>query len=352
VLVDGPVLSARNTVGSVLSASASLRGLEQHAEWWADDAAATVDVRLDEPVSPENNLAAILDRGMEVTWGYRFEELMRACAALMEHADERLTGTATERRTAVVALVTRKTAIQRARVEAIIDSLILGLCDPYDPLTKEHKAWSTNRDRSYLRRPLVQLADRRLAWSAGHMLSSARYLMTLIATGRLRARGELRHAVRTYSMALDRAFEAQLCDACSGLGWDRKLRVKRLGGRKLISVSGNDIGDIDVFAFDQRSGQVWLLDAKRISPALVPNDMRREARALGRAVGKHLTRLEWVSSHRPDLEREIGRPAARGEWTIHAALVSDHPLAGAYLASLELPVWSIDELAEGLKPSG
>src|SRR5207342_303732 len=59
-------------------------------------------------------------------------------------------------------------------VAAAIDRLVLGPCAEFDSFDEPHQPNRANRERSYLRRPLVPLPGGKLAWSRFHSLQAGR----------------------------------------------------------------------------------------------------------------------------------------------------------------------------------
>ena len=145
------------------------------------------------------------------------------------------------------------------------------------------------------------------------------------------------------SQRLDRDFETALLERVKQLGWHARPRVKRLDRLPLERSPGQSIGDVDVLAWAPERRQVWLLDAKRLAPALEANSITRESRTLSNHATHHLERLEWIRQHSDCLAVELEHAHA-ADWDIRAALVVDRPLAGAHLAQHALPVWTIWEL--------
>jgi hypothetical protein len=153
----------------------------------------------------------------------------------------------------------------------------------------------------------------------------------------------LRSAVGRLSQGLDQEFEVELLERVRGLGWKAKPRVDEIGGLPLQRRRGQPIGDIDVLAWSPERRLVWLLDAKRWAPGLVPNAIERESGSLADSIEHHRERLDWVNRHMEQLATEIGEDSA-AEWPVGAAVVLDRPLAGAHLGDLALPVWTAWEL--------
>jgi hypothetical protein len=346
--VEGPVIAARDAAVRRLSASMSelmLAGRDQQSKARRE----SHEVRPDAPFEFDDPAWSRVDVEMARASGFSLGETLRVLRVLSNYAEGMTDKVAVEEVDSVTGLLHEETHIPIPQVDLLLKSLTLTRCANYSPLARELKLWKANRERSYLRKPVVDLADGRLAWGALHTLHAARYVIHLIATGRLSCGGALHRAVSDMSQTLDSDFEKEVGDACERLGWETRRNLRRLGGQRLERRRGEDLGDLDVLALDRASGRLWLLDAKRISPSTVPIDMRREARSLQGYVDKHLERLRWVIGHPKQLLAEIGPPSNGGSWTVQAALVSELPLAGAHLGSLELPVWWLTGLNEHLR---
>jgi hypothetical protein len=346
--LEGPVIAARDAVGHQLSASMSALMLARRDQQGQPRVGESQGVHSDEPFEFDDPIWSSVDVEMKRASGFSLGETLRVLRVLSNHAEEMTDKVAVEEVDSVRGLLHEATQIPITQVDLLLKNLILTRCANYSPLARELKLWKANRERSYLRKPVVDLADGRLAWGALHALHAARYLIHLITTGRLSCDGALRQAVRDMSQKLDSDFEREVGNACKRLGWETRYNFRGLGGQRLERRRGEDLGDLDVLALDRASGRLWLLDAKRISPSIVPIDMRREARSLQGYVDKHLARQRWVMGHPTQLLAEIGPSSSGAPWVVQAALVSELPLAGAHLGSLELPVWSLDGLNEHL----
>lgn len=324
--------------------AAPRRMLAEHDTFWTGDPQPEPELHLDEPIDLADEDWQAIDDAMLGAWGYRWEELVRILRALSNRSLHEPDGTAAALPGELAVLIADDTAIAPDRVGRVLADLRLGPDESYDALDTAHKPWGVNRERSYIRRPLVGLPDGRVAWSAEHVLRTARHLHSLCLQNRLRAPASLRRAVGRASQSNDAAFEAEVARRVRAAGWKTLERRKRLGGARLERVRGQDLGDLDVVAFCPADGVVLLLEAKRLFPALRPIDFEAEATELARHAARHRERMEWVRAHPERLEREIGLPAPGCGWSVSGALVVDVPLAGAHLVDVGLPVWTIDEL--------
>jgi hypothetical protein len=319
----------------------------EHADWWTDQPREREPVILDRPIDLDDRDWQRLDRALVDEAHVGLEQLLRVLRALCELAEQQPGAVMACTPRKLTASLSAITGIEQPTVEAAIGRLTLGPYPGYDARAAPHRPWRPNRERSYLRRPLVQLADGRLAWSSLHALSGGRYLIGLIEGGRLRGQSAVSKAVGKISQGIDRQFETVLLEAVTNLGWQARPRVKRLGGVWLERAPGEPIGDIDVLAFAPQRRQVWLLDAKRLAPGLESYAMVRDGETVARLAGHHLERLQWVRRHRTQLTDTLGQDVSG--WTVRAALVVDRPLAGAHMRRLGLAVWTFWELPGKLK---
>lgn len=322
----------------------------EHHEWWSSTPQEAQALQLDAPIDLEYPTWSRMDEEFRHDYGVGFEAMVRLLRSLSDIADTQQDGVAIYSQEELQDMLYTITQIDQSSVISAIRHLTLGPCESYNTTSGPHRPWRPNRDRSYLRRPLVRLADGRLAWSCTHTLTCARYLHNLIEHGRLRGSPSLQNAVMRISQQADREFENALLARVQDVGWRAHTRLKKLGGLRLQRCPGQDIGDIDVLAWSPESRQVWLLDAKRLAPALEPRSAVRESRALADSATHHRERMQWVHEHPEQLALELGDDAAGG-WDVRAALVLDRPLMGAHLGWLPLPVWTFWELSTKLSCS-
>jgi hypothetical protein len=322
----------------------------RHQEWWVGEPGVDPSPVLDISIELEGSWKE-LDSAMGEEWGVGFEQLVRLLRALADMAGERpdCVGSATvpdlERD------LSRRVAVPAEVAAAAVDRLTLGPCAEFDTFDEAHQPGRANRERSYLRRPLVLLPGGELAWSSLHCLRAGRYLEDLIGSGRLRGDGRLRKPVIWISQQLDEEFEEEVLSEVVRFGWRGKARVTSLGGKRLERAPGQTIGDLDVLAWDEGRREVWLLDAKRLFPGIQPGPMLREGGVFEEHVARHKERLLWVRDHLTELAREIEVEDV-GDWKVGAALVLDRPMVGARLRELAIPIWTHWGLREQLGAAG
>jgi hypothetical protein len=351
VALDGPIRTGNETAASQLTAAAPDLMAAHHSDWWTDDPVPPPELDLTSRVELDHPLWAAVNDAMRDEWGFSYEQSVRLMRAASDLADTEPTAVAVVTQRDLTAHLARAAAIDPAAVASFIHHVTLTQTPAYDPLAKGHRPWETNRERSYLQRPFVDLGDERVAFSRHHLLTSTEFTTRLIDTGRLRCKGRLFAAIRQLSRAIDREFELEVERRCQALGFRTSSRAKKLGGRKIENVSGQPLGDIDVLAWSPAQRRVVLIDAKRMAPGLPPFAMRRHRDALRQAAVRHRERLNWVRNHRDALSRHTDGEV-RDDWSIDAALVLEQALPGAAMDTLAVEAWSLWDLATKLVDAG
>jgi hypothetical protein len=350
ISLDGELPEASTTMFEEVLAAAPDRMAARHHAWWVGEPGVDPDPVLDVPVELAGHWKE-LDSAMGEEWGVRFEQMVRLLRVLSDIAGEGLDCVGSATALDLERDLSRRVAVPTEVAAAAIDRLTLGPCAEFDTFDEAHQPGRANRDRSYLRRPLVLLPDGKLAWSSLHCLQTGLNLEDLIRSGRLRGDGRLRKSVIWISQQFDEEFEDEVLTEVVRLGWHGKVRVTRLGGKRLERAPRQTIGDLDVLAWDEGRREVWLLDAKRLFPGIQPGPMLREGGVFEEHVAHHEERLLWVRDHLAELSREIEVDDV-GDWKVGAALVLDRPMVGARLRELAIPIWTHWGLREQLGPAG
>ncbi|PZN95078.1 MAG: hypothetical protein DCF30_19405 [Hyphomicrobiales bacterium] len=121
------------------------------------------------------------------------------------------------------------------------------------------------------------------------------------------------------------AFNHDVAAALRDSGFETRpdVQLGELGG-------GKELGDVDVLAWRRETGEVWLIECKRlqfdrtvaeIGERLGDYTKGGERRGKRTPIQKHLDRLAYVRAAPAGLSRVIGIPA--DEMRIRAALVTD-----------------------------
>ncbi|MFM9918849.1 hypothetical protein [Lacisediminihabitans sp. H27-G8] len=216
--------------------------------------------------------------------------------------------------------------------------------------------WRFNRERSYLRRPLIchetdgiaVVSGRRNLWQApGYRLNQFR-------TGRLQAKTRgLNAALGRQRKRNGELFEVDVASRLKQLGFTNvRRRLRRVGQYDFRNVDGEDIGDIDVIAVDQLYKVIVVVEAKDLEVARTPAELANEVENL---VYKALPRLgkrtAWVQGHLQPVLAELGIANATGHWEVRSVVVVDEGLISERLLKNEVPIVAINKIETVLTAS-
>jgi len=178
--------------------------------------------------------------------------------------------------------------------------------------------WRFRRNLSLLMRPLVQVTTDPVGWmiSAPLFEKSARYLAGNIYEGRLPDRFFVSEELRCYIGEIVRkhghAFTEQVADVFRKQGWEARTEVKMT---ELGTARYPDLGDIDVIGWSSATGVVFLVEAKRLTPALTVReviqrleDFRGDEKRKD-SLGRHVRRIKWVQENPSGIAALTGIPA-------------------------------------------
>jgi hypothetical protein len=230
--------------------------------------------------------------------------------------------------------------------------------------------WRYNRDLSYIRRPLVEITgpsgEPWLLWGPRRTWFAARYWTELVFAGRLKgttqAMKTLMGTIRqNQNKAFERDVEMVLCQ--SGMPVTANT-VKRIGGQRLLSSDGADLGDIDAIALDPDSKIVVVAEAKDFELARTPAELANEAEALlvgeKSAVHKLGRRADWVHSHMPIVLRHFAITGSAAGWKVLPVIVTSRKLISpsvltakiSVVSRTDLPSWVGAQRSPGRRRSG
>jgi len=216
--------------------------------------------------------------------------------------------------------------------------------------------WRFRRNLSVLMRPLVQVATNPSRWmvSAPLFEKAAQYLTGNIYEGRLPDRFFSSQKLRSYIGYVvhkhGHAFAEKVADVFRKNDYEAQTKIKMT---KVGAPKNPDLGDIDVLAWRRISEDIFLVEAKRLTPALTVREViqrleefRGDEKA-NDSLRKHVRRIEWIEQNLSGIEKLTGIRAAR----IKSLLVTSEPVPMQFFDEMKFPVGQvipIDELKSQL----
>ncbi len=212
---------------------------------------------------------------------------------------------------------------------------------------KEIFPWIYNRELSYLRRPIVrwQMQDGvNLIYGFRSCLTAGRQLTNLLYSGRLRYGGQkLEKLLGKFESAKGSAFNEEvrrwLQEHTTMKVWDYDASMKPKG----VFAASEDLGDIDVLAYDSVKNVVYSIECKNTNTAKNVREMKKEMDDyLGRdgktkkaMVMKHLRRHRWMMDNIEMVKDVVG---AKTNPTVKSMMLTSEVIPTSYLRKEETPL--------------
>lgn len=202
---------------------------------------------------------------------------------------------------------------------------------PQGALARDWQPWRMNRKLSLLRRPMVQIdeaEDPLVVVSPGLLDRAVRRTFNAVDGGLPAEAFDSRAMERWIGKAVDEhghAFNHDVAAEMKRLGFEARADVQltELGGSKAL-------GDFDVLAWSGETGEVWLIECKRlqldrtvgeIGERLADYTTRGKRNNKRTPIQKHLDRIDYAKDHPEAVARVTGLPVSALK--LRSALVTD-----------------------------
>lgn len=173
-------------------------------------------------------------------------------------------------------------------------------------------------------RPFVEVSrsPRQFAISAPHLHRWVRYLTHSISEGTLPAKLFQSVGMKSYLGSIadkkGHQFTEETANRVQEMLPDQRVEIKMT---ELGAPADPDLGDVDVFAWDQNSGLVLLIECKHLKTALTVRQViqqlenfRGDTEDKDDALGKHQRRVEWLKANPNKLSQLTGIHPSNIRW--------------------------------------
>ena len=221
---------------------------------------------------------------------------------------------------------------------------------------KEVLPWIYNRELSFLRRPIVKSVHTDgviyFVYGFRSCLAAGLQLTDLLFSGRLRNGGKkMEKLLGKFEAEKGRVFNETVRDwlrrNTSLKVWAHDVSMKKKGELAATDELGDDLGDIDVLAYDEQSNVVYSIECKNTTIAKNVREMKKEIdEYLGRGenlekdkkkalVMKHLRRHRWLEGH---IETVRDFVAAGSNPVVKSMMLTSEVIPTAYLRKEDTPL--------------
>ncbi|MET7381815.1 hypothetical protein ABZT08_23835 [Streptomyces sp. NPDC005526] len=319
-----------------------------------------------EPQGP----TAQVEEAMVAEFGFSLTDLAQGVGEVIALGDERCQSEPYTLSESVVADHLSTTLHwEHEKAQTFLDQLTLRPRAKFLSVNSDAWPWRYNREWSYVRRPLIRVGTgdgSQLVWGARHTWSSGSYWVNLIYSGRLRSTSSLmKKLLGVIRQDENKAFEAHVVDTLRAGGCSLAVRgVSKIAGRRLTSVEGHDLGDIDALGINAARRVIIVIEAKDFEMARNPTEMANEADALLRgdksALFKLGRRTEWVRQNLAATLTHFLGDRDSTSWTVTSAIVTSRDLMAPRVLASNVPVvpisefeqWVAAELVRGKRGNG
>jgi len=301
------------------------------------------------PPSPEVEAAATAE------FGFRLTDLGHGLGELIAFGDERCTEEPYSLpRSEVEEQLRSALGWSDGQIAAFIDRLTLRPRPEFLSVGVDAYPWRYNREWSYLRRPLVQVeppnGSPTLVWGIRQLWASGPYWLDLVYSGRMRARSRpmttlLGRIRQDQNQQFELLVEATL--KAAGCGTTAK-GVSKIGGQRLRSRDGHDLGDVDAIGANLASKILILAEAKDFEMARNPAELANEAEDLLKgnksALFKLSRRAQWVRDHLALTLSYLHIDGRSDGWAVAPVIVTSRDLISPRVLASDIPVVPIETL--------
>jgi len=302
---------------------------------------------------PEPPIAQV-EAAMNAEFGFTFELMAHGLAELIALSDEQTSQ--------APLLVPEADVIEHLQsslgwsadaARRFIDHLSLEPRPEFMSIGPDACPWRYNRNRSYVRRPLIRVNSETgpaLLWGQRRVAVTGPYWLGLVYAGRMRGSSKpMKQLMGTIRQAENKEFERTVAKSLRAGGCSIVANsIAKLNGHKLTSPDGDDLGDIDALGIDPKRRTIIVVEAKDFELSRTPAELSNETNSLlhgqKSAVYKLGRRTRWVRDNVPATLAHFSISERAGKWTVLPVISTSRDLISPRVMEPDIPVIPINSL--------
>lgn len=304
------------------------------------------------PSLPElENIAEDSAHAMEAEFGFTLSDFQNFCLSLAEAAGQDGLGCLSLE--SAVDHVEATTGLDRKVIGAIFECASLKPNSRFMESGPDVFPWRFARNLSFTRRSIIA-RDGFVYFGKHGVEEMFLFWVSEIVSARLQSRArsaEMREFISSVRSTVNDRFAEDVESRVRRLGFSARLSVKKIGGRRILDDSGNDIGDVDVLGVCMKRKLVIAVEAKDFEVARTPAELSNEVRKIydgsGRKKGTmelHSRRIEWLKIHLAEILEDFGVSGGVRGWKVEGLVVTSSPLVTPLVRQSEVPVVPLQDL--------
>lgn len=222
-------------------------------------------------------------------------------------------------------------------IKRVLDDVTYRPRADYLKLPSKYNAWEAypwrfNRRYSFNRRPVLQ-RDSSLIWGNRQLYHMLEYVTDLIYSGKVTAESkEMAELIGKISKSRGAAFNELIVDIIRDMReFTIFQNVKKINGKRISSLQGNTLGDIDILIIDKVANKIIAAEVKDFHFSRNPYEIQQEylkmfvdKDKIKCFATKHTRRVEWLKEHIQDVRIQFGLDDR--EWDIKGIFIVSKPL--------------------------
>lgn len=292
------------------------------------------------------------ESAMIAEFGFTLSELREVCGGLLDlgNADT----TTRVDRAAAVSQVASSRALDETTVSKVLHAISLEERSSFLEIGSDAWPWRFNRDKSYVRRPIVVQGDQ-MVYGFRSVYRLGLYWIEGLLSGRWQGKAattEMQQFISIIRRRVNDDFARSVQARFRELGFITRLGVKKVGKVRIADGAGRDLGDIDVLAVHTGSRTIMGVEAKDFEIARTPAEIANEleklfvgSRTKKSTIDLHSVRVAWLKGHVGEVLETLGIPGSSDGWVVRGIVVTSEPLLSPLVRSSQLPVIAANRLS-------
>ncbi len=300
-------------------------------------------------------------------FGVKMSIVTRVLAEAISVAQERSLSIVIIKRSNFAVRIRERLLVKDDSIERALDLLTLA---PRPKFTKPPQGfhagdiwpWRFNRALSYIRRPFVLSysgeGESELIFTPGHVYRASNNLLSLISSGRLKARcRDLSALMGEFTREASDKFNEDVAELLRKRGFLIRARAAKFGKDRIVDHAGKSLGDIDVLCIDTARRRIIAIECKDFQVARVPHEVRSDLEDLFLsserkrcAQEKHIRRIAWLQKNVEKVVLSMACDSTEAAWRVEGAFVFSVGLISPLLGHASFPVWTLQDLRNGTAP--
>lgn len=213
--------------------------------------------------------------------------------------------------------------------------------------------WKFNRELSFIRRPFI-ISKGKILFGIRSIVYAYKFLFNKITSGKYKSKSkEMNKLISKIANIEGERFNSKVYSLVNNIdNITADLQVKKIGDNHIRDNNNNDLGDIDILAFDKNKNRIFVIEAKNFNFSKNAYEIKQDHKKIFDGeksfTNKLLKRAEWVKKNIQHILNYYS--LSTGNWEVKSVFVlSEHLIAGKLAKESKVDFVTIHQLESYLK---